>query len=280
MNITGRTRVVGLYGCPVEHSLSPALHNAAFERLALDYSYVPFTVRPELLELAVKGIRALNLVGVNITVPHKEKVIPFLDEVSEEASFIGAVNTIRNKEGRLEGYNTDGRGFMRSLSEAGVEVRDRRVLIIGAGGAARAVGYYLCKEASVVHIYNRDQKRAESLRQHLIKLERSVLVADEVSVKSRVFLSKVDIVVNTTPLGLHPEDRLPLDIAMLQPRHVVCDLIYRETPLLAEASQIGCKTLNGLGMLLWQGVLAFEIWTGIVPPVEVMREALLRGGES
>jgi shikimate dehydrogenase len=275
MNISGKTKVIGLFGCPVEHSLSPAMHNAAFEYLNLDYCYVTFSVRPDLLADAVKAIRALNLSGVNVTVPHKENVIPFLDEVTEDASFIGAVNTIKNDDGNLTGYNTDGRGFMQSLSETAINVKNKKILIVGAGGASRAIGYYLSKEVSDIYLCDVNKKKAESLMAHLSSIKNNVSLIDSDSLKSSDFLSTVDIVINATPLGLKPDDPMPVDISRLNKNHIVCDLIYKETPLLKEASKIGCKTMDGLGMLLWQGVFAFEIWTGIMPPVKIMREALL-----
>lgn len=274
MNISGKTKVTGLFGYPVEHSLSPAMHNAAFEHLNLDYCYVTFSVRPDLLGDAVKAIRALSLSGVNVTVPHKENVIPFLDEISEESSFIGAVNTIKNDNGKLTGYNTDGKGFMQSLSETGIDIRGKKILIVGAGGASRAIGYYLCKEASEVHLFDVDDKKANSLKEHLNKLKWNVSLAGARSVKDKDFFSGIDIIINATPLGLKPDDPMPVDITLIKNSHVVCDLIYKETPLLREANKIGCKTMDGLGMLLWQGVFAFEIWTGIIPPVEVMRQAI------
>ncbi len=150
MKITGKTRITGLYGYPVEHTLSPSMHNAAFEHLGIDYCYLPFSVPPDSLKSAVEAIRALNLAGVNVTIPHKESVIPYLDNVSEEASFIGAVNTIVNQDGKLTGYNTDGRGFMRSLSENNILTDNKKVLIVGAGGASRAIGYYLSEKADEV----------------------------------------------------------------------------------------------------------------------------------
>jgi shikimate dehydrogenase len=280
MNISGKTKVTGLFGYPVEHSLSPAMHNAAFEHLNLDYCYVTFLVRPDLLADAVKAIRALSLSGVNVTVPHKENVMPFLDEISEEASFIGAVNTIKNDNGKLIGYNTDGRGFMQSLSEAGIDVRDKKILIVGAGGASRAICYYLCKEASEVHLFDVYDKKANSLKDHLNKLKGNVSLAGARSVKDKDFFSGIDIIINATPLGLKPDDPMPVNTSLISKNHMVCDLIYKETPFLKEASKIGCKTMDGLGMLLYQGVFAFEIWTGIMPPVEVMREALVKGQRS
>lgn len=280
MNISGKTKVTGLFGYPVEHSLSPAMHNVAFEYLKLDYCYVTFSVRPDMLKDAVQAIRALGLKGVNVTVPHKENVIPFLDEISEEASFIGAVNTIKNDDGKLKGNNTDGRGFMQSLSEAGIDVGDKKILIVGAGGASRAIGYYLCKEASEVHLFDVDDKKANSLKEHLNKLKGNISLADAKSVKNKDFFSGIDIIINATPLGLKPDDPTPVNISLINKNHMVCDLIYKETPLLREASKIGCKTMDGLGMLLWQGVFAFKIWTGIMPPVEAMRRALTLNSKS
>ncbi len=277
MNISGKTKVAGLFGYPVEHSLSPAMHNAAFEHLRLDCCYVTFLVRPESLEDAVKGIKAMNLMGVNVTVPHKERVIPFLDEISEEVSFIGAANTVKNSDGKLIGYNTDGRGFMQSLSEESLNVAGKNILIIGAGGASRAIGYYLCREASMVHLYDVDSEKASLLQTHLNNIRGNTLQADSNALKSKGFFSSIDVIINATPLGLKPDDPLPVDKSLLTSGHAVCDLIYKETPLLKAASDIGCKTMDGLGMLLWQGIFAFELWTGIMPPMNVMREALLKG---
>lgn len=280
MNISGKTKVVGLFGYPVEHSFSPAMHNAAFEKLDMDYCYVTFPVHPDRLDDAVKAIRALSLGGVNVTVPHKENVIPFLDEVSEEAAFIGAVNTIRNDGGRLTGYNTDGRGFMQSLAEAGINTGGKRILMAGAGGASRAVGYYLCKEAEKVYIYDVDTRKGGTLVQHLNGLKGNAVQADSAAAKDKGFFSGLDIVINATPLGLKAGDPAPVDTALLSPRHIVCDLIYKDTPFLREASAKGCATLDGLGMLLWQGVFAFETWTGVMPPVEVMKAVLIKMRQS
>lgn len=267
MKVSGKTKVLGLLGFPVEHSLSPAMHNTAFEKLGLDCCYVTFLVKPEFLRDAVKSISALNLAGVNVTVPHKERVISFLDEVDKEASFIGAVNTIVNDNGRLKGYNTDGRGFMRSLSEARISVSRKKVLIVGAGGASRAIGYYLCQSASRLFLYDIDKKKARKLISDLNKIRGNVSFFSSQ-------LEAIDIIINATPLGLKKNDPLPIDVNLVKPKHVICDLIYKKTPLLEKASKRGCKTLNGLGMLLWQGVFAFELWTGRRPPVDVMRKAL------
>ncbi|MDP2280043.1 MAG: shikimate dehydrogenase [Nitrospirota bacterium] len=276
MKISGKTKVLGLLGYPVEHSLSPAMHNAAFEHLRLDCCYVTFPVKPELLKDAVSAIISLNLAGVNVTVPHKEKVIHFLNEVDKEASFIGAVNTIVNSNGVLKGYNTDGRGFMKSLSETGIKVKNKNVLIIGAGGASRAIGYYLCQSASKLFLYDIDRKKAGKLIGALKKINNNVFSFSFQPSAVSYQLDDIDIIINATPLGLRKNDPVPVDVSLLNPRHIVCDLIYKNTELLDKAARKGCKTLNGLGMLLWQGVFAFELWTGKKPPVEVMRKALTK----
>jgi shikimate dehydrogenase len=269
MIISGKTKVLGLLGYPVEHSLSPAMHNAAFEYLNLDYCYVTFPVRPEMLGDAVKAVRALSLRGINVTVPHKENVIPFLDRVDEEASFIGAVNTVLNSDDRLTGFNTDGRGFMESLKEANISVEGKTVFIIGAGGASRAISYYLCKKASRLFLFDIDSHKVKDLINDLSGIRKNVAHKDNPG-----NLKDIDITINATPLGLKDTDPYPVDITLLDPDMVVCDLIYRQTSLLKAAEARGCKTLSGLGMLLHQGALAFEIWTGIKPPIDVMRNAV------
>lgn len=274
MDISGKTKIFGIFGYPVGHSLSPAMHNAAFRALGMDCRYVAFEVAQDMLGAAVNAIRALDLGGVNITIPHKENVIPFLDSVSEEASFIGAVNTIKNENGKLTGFNTDGRGFMRSLSESGIPVKGKKVLLIGAGGAARAVGYYLCREAATMYVCNRGLERGAALAADLNNATGNVKSIGKDTFSDRDFLSGIDIIVNTTSLGLKQGDPLPIDTSLLKPSHILCDLIYKETTMLKEAAGMGCRTLNGAGMLLWQGVFAFEIWTGVMPPVEIMKGVL------
>lgn len=269
MSISGKTIVTGLLGWPVEHSLSPRMHNSAFEHLGLDYCYVTFPVRPENLKEAVSGVRALGMAGVNVTVPHKESVIQYLDAVSDEARAIGAVNTIVNKDGKLIGYNTDGRGFMQSLAEEGIAVNEKDILLIGAGGASKAVSYYLSEKASKLFIFDVDKTKENALMEYLTGLGRNVFEPESLSMAQGM-----DIIINATPLGLKESDPLPIDKGLIIRSTTVVDLIYKETPLLGEAKKRGCKTMDGMGMLLWQGVFAFELWTGMRPPVEVMRKAL------
>jgi shikimate dehydrogenase len=267
--INGRTKITGLFGYPVEHTLSPAMHNAAFKALDLNYCYVPFLVHPDYLEDAVKAIKALNIRGVNITVPHKERVMKFLDEIDEEASFIGAVNTIVNSDGKLIGYNTDGRGFVQSLLERGILIGGKDILIIGAGGASRAISYYLSQKGRTLSIYNRSKDRAIRLVGDLKKIRNNVSFIEDIS-----SIKRFHIIINATPLGLKKDDPLPFDTSLLRQNQTVCDLIYKKTRLIEEASKKGCLTIDGKGMLLWQGIFAFELWTGKKPQVEVMRNAL------
>lgn len=271
MNVTGRTKITGLLGYPVEHTLSPAMHNAAFEYLGMDYCYLPFLVHPDFLGQAANAVKALNLAGVNVTVPHKETVIPFLDMVDEEAAFIGAVNTVVYREGKLHGYNTDGRGFMRSLSENNISVEGTKILVAGAGGASRAISYYLSEKCRALFLYDIDKRKLDSLISELSKIRTNVSALHKLE-----DLNDFELIINATPLGLKKDDPLPLDVSALSKHQVVCDLLYKKTRLLEVASQRGCRTMDGLGMLLWQGALAFEIWTGVLPPVQIMRNALLK----
>jgi shikimate dehydrogenase len=270
MKITGKTKITGIFGYPIEHTLSPAMHNTAFKALEIDYCYVPFLVHPDNLATAVNAIKALNIIGVNITIPHKEKVISFLNEISEEALFIGAVNTVVNKEGKLIGYNTDGRGFMKSLEENEINIKNKKVLIIGAGGAARAIGYYICKNATSLTIYGRTRQKADKLADDFRRINSCEIIV----INAINELNSFDIIINATPLGLKDDDPLPIKIDNLPENQIVCDLIYKQTNFLKKAQLKGCKTLNGLGMLLWQGALAFKLWTDKEPPIDVMKKAL------
>lgn len=274
-HISGKTRIAALLGHPVGHTLSPRMQNAAFRAIGLDCCYVAFDVQPSSLPDAVLGMRALGLLGANVTIPHKESVLALLDEVDSEAIFIGAVNTIVNREGRLCGYNTDGRGFMRSLADENIAVAGKQVLLLGAGGAARAVGYYLAQEAAELVIANRTPEKAQRLAADLEGLGAGVKGVSMTDIQNAVFLDGMDIIINATSAGLNHSDPPLIESSLFNERHVVCDLIYRDTPLILGACYAGARTLTGQGMLLWQGVLAFELWTTLPAPVDVMRKALL-----
>ena len=278
MKVTGKTCVYGIFGYPVKHSLSPLMQNAAFREAGVDAVYVPFEVEPENLKEAVDGVRALGIKGLNVTVPHKERIVEHLDYLSEEAELLGAVNTVKNENGELTGYNTDAEGFLRSLIEEGVELEGKKALMFGAGGAARAVGYALLKGGvSFLYIVNRNFQRAREVGELLGK-RGNVLVFPLKESTVETLLKEVDLIVNTTSVGMKPEDPHLFDYSKIPERITVVDIIYNppETPLLKAAKERGCKTVNGLGMLVHQGAVAFEIWTGKKAPVETMREVLER----
>lgn len=271
--------VVGIIGRPVAHSLSPLMHNRAFAHLNMDWTYVPFEVADEQLQDAVAGLRALSVRGVNVTIPHKTAVSPFLDRLTEAAAAIGAVNTVVNDSGELVGDNTDGIGFVRSLTdEAGFDPTGARVLVVGAGGAARAVVVALARAgADRIAVANRTEAKARELAQ-LVERHGAVgkaVALDRDAVAPEV--SAADVLVQTTSLGMAGDPSLPVDADLLHPGLLVTDIVYTplETPLLRAAKQRGCRVLPGWGMLLYQGVEAFERWTDVEAPVDVMRETLL-----
>ena len=273
-------QLYGIFGYPIEHSLSPLMHNTAFAHHHLDAVYLPFAVQPTQIEAAVKAIRALGIHGVNVTIPHKQAVMAWLDELSPEARLIGAVNTIHRQADRLLGYNTDGIGFLRSLEEAGSDAAGRTVLLLGAGGAARAIAVQLC--LGRIHrlcIANRTVARAEalaaSLKESFPHADICVVAMAESSLSAH--LPDTDIVINATSVGMYPHDHMQFPFAEIGPRHLVCDIVYRplQTPLLRAAQAQGARTVDGLGMLLHQGAKAFEIWTGRAFPLPLIRTTLL-----
>lgn len=282
---TGDARIVGLIGDPVAHSLSPLMHNSAFQALNIKWVYVPFHVRRNDLPEAVAGLRALGLRGVNVTIPHKSAIMPLLDELTPIAAAAGAVNTIVNDGGRLIGDNTDGIGFVRSLQqEAGFIPKDARVLLLGAGGAAQAIAVALARHG-VRHIViaNRTVERGEKLaaRVRQIGTKAQGVPLDEDVIKK--VLADTDLLVQTTPAGMagtSPEEEkslpAPLQPHWLHERLVVADIVYTplHTPLVKAALAKGCTIVPGWGMLLYQGVEAFERWVGAAAPVDVMRRRL------
>ncbi|CAB3289426.1 Shikimate dehydrogenase (NADP(+)) [Methanocaldococcus lauensis] len=276
--IDARTKVVGLIGHPVEHSFSPIMHNAAFKDKGLNYVYLAFDVLPEKLKYVIDGAKALGIVGFNVTIPHKVEIIKYLDELDESAKLIGAVNTIKIENNKAVGYNTDGIGARLSLEEEIGKVKDKTILILGAGGAARAVAFELAKDNNII-IANRTVEKAEKLAKEIAeKLNKKF--GEEVKFSSlNNDFSDVDIIINATPVGMYPNvDVEPLIKAdQIKPDMVVMDLIYNplETTLLKEAKKVGAKTINGLGMLIYQGAVAFKIWTGVEPNIEVMKNAII-----
>lgn len=266
--ITGKTKIVGIFGDPIEHTLSPLIHNTAFQELRLDYCYVPFHVKKEKLKEAVSAIRALNIKGVNITVPHKESVMQYLDEISEEAKYIGAVNTVLNDEGILKGFNTDSKGFIMSLKEQKVPVKDKNILVLGAGGAAKAIIYGILKEKGRIYIFNRTVSKAYKIKDSFSNLGQ-IEIVEKIDPS---LMHKINIIVNATSLGLKKNDPMPMNPNLLKNEHIYFDVIYPETPLMKEAEKIGCKVIGGIGMLLYQAFLAFEIWTNQKPSEKIFKK--------
>lgn len=274
-SLDGRTRVYGVVGHPVAHSLSPAMHNAAFSELEVNAIYVAFPSTPEQVSRMIEGVRAMNVSGVNVTVPHKSAVLPFLDEVTPLAQKVGAVNTIRNDQGRLVGTNTDVGGFLRSLESLEVQVPQARIALLGAGGSARALLVGLADAgASRIWICNRTTERA---RQLIHEFQEQFPGTDlQVAELEALHAEPWDLLVNTTTVGMeHPES--PVDLHAFQEVRYLADIIYKpaQTLLLQQAEQLRIPSINGLGMLLYQGAEAFTFWTGLKAPTGVMRDALL-----
>lgn len=276
MKIKGSTNIVGLIGHPVEHSFSPPMHNAAFDKLGMDYAYVAFDVNPNDLKSAINAGESLNIKGFNVTIPHKINVIQFLDEIDEVARLIGAVNTIDFKN--LKGYNTDGIGAVKAIEEV-TSIKDKNVVVAGAGGASRAISFYIAKYgAESITILNRNIDRAKSLASDISDSGLiNDVTADSIS-KINDYLANADILIDTTPIGMHPNyDDEP--IARAENMHedlVVFDAVYNpnDTVLLKEAIKAGAKPVYGIKMLLYQGTESFKIWTGRDAPVDEMEKAL------
>lgn len=279
MSITGRTRVAGVLGWPIAHSLSPAMHNAAFEALGLDWVYVPFAVPPGNLREGIAGLRALGFVGANVTIPHKQAVMQLVDEVTPAAEVIGAVNTLVIGE-RIVGDNTDWTGFLWALRDVGCYPAGKRAVVLGAGGAARSVVYALASVGADVAVYNRHDERADSLVRDLRPAFPNVsLEAYPMDALGHETERRPSLIVNTTSLGMAPrieQNPWPSDVPM-PVGATAYDLVYNPlaTRFLKSAKATGARAVDGLGMLVYQGAIAFEMWTGVEPPTDVMYQTCL-----
>lgn len=272
MHITGTTRLTGLFGYPVKHTVSPAMHNAAFGSLGLDLVYLPFSVHPKNLKVAIISLSALGFLGINVTVPHKQTVMKYLDKITSEAQLIGAVNTILVRNSKLIGYNTDGPGFVMSLGK--YSLKGKTMFLLGAGGGGHAVAVQsMLSGLKRIFIADKLGNRARALSRG-IPMGEAIAIA--IGDAMREALQEADIIVNATPVGLNPEDPISIPARWIPKGKLVYDLIYNptQTKLLKAVRARGCKTMNGLGMLLYQGVKAFEIWIGKNAPVEIMRRAI------
>lgn len=283
MGIVSTTRLLGVIGDPIAHSLSPDMHNAAIAALEIDYCYVAFHVLPDGIESALDGMRALQIRGLNVTLPHKSAVMPHLDRVSDEALAVGAVNTISLRDGELVGQNTDVYGLVTALEHtAGLAVLPEHCVILGAGGVARAAVYALAsrKEVRRVSILNRTVARAEALAHDMQRITGKAIDAGDLTkdTQMRRFVD-AGLVVNGTSLGMIPEvERTPLaDTDAIHPRLVLYDTVFNplDTLLMRQFRSAGARAFGGLDMLVYQGARSFAIWTGIEPPVDVMKRAII-----
>jgi shikimate dehydrogenase len=266
----------GIVGYPARHSLSPVMHQAAFDGLGMKAEYRIFEVAPEKLGSFLSDEARHTLHGFNVTIPYKEQAVPFLDYASADVRLSCAVNTVKVRSSRLEGFNTDGQGFMNDLSEKGFYPGSAKVCVIGAGGASRAVCFAIAKSGpQKLAVFNRDRRKAEELVRRLAaqfpKIEFSYPESAE-----KLGIEDAQLLVNATSLGMHAGDPLPVEERFLHEGLLVYDLVYSppETALLRAARKKGCRCANGLGMLLHQGMLSFEIWTGVKPPKDAMEQAL------
>lgn len=281
------TRLLAVFGDPIEHSLSPAMQNAAISALGLDYVYLAFQVTSSQLIQALAGVRSMGISGVNLTIPLKQAASALVDELSDDASDAGAVNTVVNRDGRLVGHNTDGEGFVASMrDDLDLDPRGLRVCVLGSGGAARGVALRLAKEGvHSIAFAARSTERADSLSA-LLNYRYPSCSTEVASLCDRVQLKRVlassDLLINATPVGMYPRagDSLDLDLAYLPKHACVADLIYNpaKTVLLRDAESLGHRTMNGAGMLAHQGALALRLWTGADPDVEIMRSIVLQLG--
>jgi shikimate dehydrogenase len=279
IDINAHTKLCGIIGNPIEHSLSPAIHNAAFQKLGLNYVYLAFRV--EDLASAIRGIRALgNVRGFSVTIPHKVAVMPYLDEIETTAKHIGSVNTIVVENGKLLGYNTDASGALRALTDAGVVLKGQRVVMLGSGGAARAIAFALAGDTGIERLTILGIEDVE--RRHLVDdlQSKTALSVEDAHVNDatlRETLKDSHVLLHCTPLGMSPKvEHTCVPAALLRPSLTVMDIVYNpsETRLLREAKAAGCRTIRGIEMFLNQAVAQFELWTQQPAPVDVMRTVL------
>jgi len=279
MVISGKTNVCAIIGDPVDHSLSPVMHNSAFNELGLNFVYVAFTVTAKELGTAISGARSMRFKGLNVTMPHKKAVINYLDEIDATAKDIGAVNTILCNKGWLIGYNTDGKGAIFALKENGFFPENKKLVLLGAGGAGKAIAYQLAQNAAELVILNRTRQKAEKLAKLLRKNFNRKVKGKALSFSIlKKELELADVLINSTSVGMHPNiDCSPVPSDLLRSDLCVMDIIYNpfHTKLLKDAMSVGARVISGLEMLIHQGAVAFEIWTDCVAPVEVMRKAAL-----
>lgn len=299
-SITGHTKIVGVIGSPISHSRSPQMHNAAISKAGLDFVYVPFHVSADAIDHAINGFRSINVIGINVTLPHKQSVIPFLTSISQEADLIGAVNTLTFSDDGIHGENTDAPGFLRAMNENNIPIPiEKDVVVLGAGGSARAIVVALAiagvKSITIVNRTilkaivlaeeltekignNYDDKNLEEIENNTDGTFDTVITGmgfDDKHLPEAIM--KCAMLVNTSSSGMDESQPLLINQNWLQPETIVYDIVYTPpiTKLLKAANENGCQTIEGIGMLVHQGAIAFERWTGVEPCVNTMKNALL-----
>ena len=279
MNFGSKTKIYGLIGYPVKHTFSPLMHNALFKKFKMNATYVPFEVRPEELKSKIRYMKCIGISGLNVTIPHKENVVKYLDRVDKEAALIGAVNTIVLKGGKFKGFNTDGRGFIKSLEEEfAISPRRKKFFIMGAGGVSRAISFSLALSGAKRIVLLDDIKtKAIRLAKSLEKNTKGEVIALEKDKKAmKELILDSDVFINATPCGMKKSDSRLINPKFLHKKLFVCDVIYNPpaTRLLKDAKKKGARTLNGLSMLINQGAISFNLWTGRKASLDVMRKAI------
>ena len=281
IHINGETKIVGLLGWTVKHSLNPIMQNAAFQHLKLNWAYIPLPTAPESIKNGVRSLQTFNFIGANVIAPHQQAIMRYLDEISPLAQSIGVVNTIVIRDGIVYGYNTERYGFLQTLADSQFNLEGSRCLVLGAGGAARSVVFSLASSgAKTISVYNRTIEHAAFLVDDLQSTFSHVQFSFNPLTAKRLIDIKdtVDLIVNTTPLGMSPDvDSSPWPEDISLGKAMVCDLVYNplQTRFLRQAQAEGLKTIDGVGMVVHQGAKAYEIWTGQSPPTDLMRMAVL-----
>jgi shikimate dehydrogenase len=279
MAVSGKTLLCGVIGDPIEHTLSPVMHNAAFKKLGLDFVFLAFRVKSSEVENALKGMRGLGIRGLNVTMPNKDEVIKYLDALDQTAKFLGSANTILNDNGKLLGYSTDGAGAVEALKNNGVQLKGKKILVLGAGGAAKAIAFACARDAEETVILNRTAEKAMKFAEALNQKFNKKAVGGALSSRNlEKKISQADVLINATSTGMWPQENQSLvPSKWLRPDMTVMDIVYNplETKLMKDAKAASAKVISGVEMLIYQGAASFKVWTGNKAPIETMREAVL-----
>ncbi len=278
--ITGKTLITGVIGNPIQHSLSPIMHNSAYKDMDMDYKYVAFHVQPENLKNVVTAAKTFNIQGLNVTIPYKTDIIKYLDEIDPTAKKINAVNTLQFRNGIVKGYNTDGMGAIKAI-ENHTDIKDKNILVLGSGGASKAIVFTLTtKNPSTITIANRTQENAQKLINNINKEADFYNTSYQPINETNDIINDMDIIINTTPIGMYPNENQnpPINTEKINSKHTVMDIIYNplETQLLKKSKSNGAQTIPGTEMFINQGIESYKIFTGKTPTYESFEKPLLK----